>query len=190
MPMCFIQHKCYWGRPKRSALSSSSSLPPLISTAYNKYTMIFSLNWWGTHRPHRPPFGSPAADRPTRQPPRFGSTKGGGRPHPPLPWGGVPPPPSTRDCRGGGGLCAGCRSGQVGRHKVGHCNYMCSCVVVCVLARWAPSLSHEKYWVRVVSATCVIWYVLCTDTPLCKHCDQCSRSCTLLYHPTFCLGDC
>ena len=27
---------------------------------------------WGTHRP---PLGSPAADRPTRQPPRFGSAK-------------------------------------------------------------------------------------------------------------------
>ena len=36
---------------------------------------------WGTYRP---PPGSPAADRPTRRPPRFGSTKGGGGGPPPC----------------------------------------------------------------------------------------------------------
>ena len=36
-----------------------------------------SYVFWGTHRP---PPGSPAADRPTRRPPRIGSTKGRGPP--------------------------------------------------------------------------------------------------------------
>ena len=41
---------------------------------------------WGTHRPPPPPTppGSLATDRPTRRPPRFGSTKVGGSPPPPL----------------------------------------------------------------------------------------------------------
>ena len=49
---------------------------------------------WGTHRP---PPGGPAADRPTRRPPRFGSTKGGGGVPPPPLWRGVgvPPPPTA-----------------------------------------------------------------------------------------------
>ena len=53
--------------------------------------------------PPTPP-GGPVADRPTRRPPRFGSTKGGGR-GPPPPFGrgvGVPPPPplySPPNCR-------------------------------------------------------------------------------------------
>ena len=42
--------------------------------------------------PPTPP-GGPAADRPTRRPLRFGSTKGGGPPPPPSEGGGVPPPP-------------------------------------------------------------------------------------------------
>ena len=54
---------------------------------------------WGTHRP---PPGGPAADRPTRRPPRFGSTKGGeGSPPPPFGggWGSPPPPYSPPNCR-------------------------------------------------------------------------------------------
>ena len=47
---------------------------------------------WGTHRP---PPGGPAADRPTRRPPRFGSTMGGGAPPPPPFGGGSPPPPTA-----------------------------------------------------------------------------------------------
>ena len=38
--------------------------------------IILRYVWWGTHRP--PPPRSPAVDRPTRRPSRFGSTKGGG----------------------------------------------------------------------------------------------------------------
>ena len=45
--------------------------------------IILRYVFWGTHR--APP-GGPAADRPTRRPPRFGSTKEGGR---------VPPPPTA-----------------------------------------------------------------------------------------------
>ena len=50
---------------------------------------------WGTHRPLP---GAPAADRPTRRPPRFGSTKGGGGrgvPSPPSGGWGVSPPPTA-----------------------------------------------------------------------------------------------
>ena len=49
---------------------------------------------WGTHRP---PPGGPAADRPTRRPPRFGSTKGGGRGPPPPP---LQPPKLSNTPRG------------------------------------------------------------------------------------------
>ena len=50
----------------------------------DQYVMGIILRYvcWGTHRP---PPGGPTADRPTRRPPRFGSTKGGGR-------GPLPPP--------------------------------------------------------------------------------------------------
>ena len=47
---------------------------------------------WGTHRP---PPGGPAVDRPTRRPPRFRSTKGGGRGPPPPFGGGWGSPPPT-----------------------------------------------------------------------------------------------
>ena len=48
--------------------------------------------------PPTPP-GGPAADRPTRRPLRFGSTKGGGPP-PPFGGGWGPPPPfSPPNCR-------------------------------------------------------------------------------------------
>ena len=55
---------------------------PLVYTHNDQRVMGIILRYvcWGTHRPPR---GSPAADRLTRQPPRFGSTKG------------PPPSPST-----------------------------------------------------------------------------------------------
>ena len=69
------------------------SLTPLVHIQNDQCVMGIILRYVcrGTHRP---PPGGPAADRPTRRPPRFGSTKaGGGVPSPPPPWGGWGPPP-------------------------------------------------------------------------------------------------
>ena len=58
-------------------------LTPLVHIQNDQCVMGVILRYlsWGTHRP---PPGGPAADRPTRRPLRFGSTKGGGRaPSPP-----------------------------------------------------------------------------------------------------------
>ena len=50
---------------------------PIVDFENDQRVMGIILRYacWGTHRPPPPP-GSLAADRPTRQPPRCGSTKG------------------------------------------------------------------------------------------------------------------
>ena len=66
---------------------------------------------WGTHRPPPPP-GSLAADRPTRRPPRFGSTKGGGRGPPPL------QPPKLSHTPRGHTLAGGPRGGGLRLYRM------------------------------------------------------------------------
>ena len=58
---------------------------PIVYIQNDQRVMGIVLRYvcWGTHRP---PAWSPAAHRPTRRPPRFGSTKGGGRGPPPPPY--------------------------------------------------------------------------------------------------------
>ena len=59
---------------------------PLVHIQNDQCVMGIILRYvcWGTHRPPPPWGGGAVADRPTRRPPRFGSTKGGWVPFPPL----------------------------------------------------------------------------------------------------------